>query len=103
MSPTAKTASVKLVTIISPSEFAESLAKELLSLGVTGYTWTTAEGRGIHGPRHRGIVEANVRLEVVTQPALARKILDLVATTHADDAMLAYAMDVEAVPQKRFA
>jgi hypothetical protein len=94
---------IKLVTIVAPYENAESLAGELHDLGVTAFTSSRADGRGLHGPRNYGVLDgANVRMEMLVNADLARKILDYVAVAHDGDAMVAFAVEAEAAPRRRF-
>ncbi|HEY2518096.1 MAG TPA: hypothetical protein VGI39_44810 [Polyangiaceae bacterium] len=98
-----RTAKVKLVTVIVPYERVEAFEKDLRHLGIRGYTSMTADGQGHHGPRTSGLFDsANVRFEILARPHDAAGVLGLVDGKYADEAVVAYATDVEAVPATRF-
>lgn len=103
MSEPMHTAKAKLVIVVGPSELSDHLARDIRELGARGFTFTRANGHGAHGDRTFGILDgANGRFEIVASPALAAKILDHVATQFGDRAVIAYALDCEAVPFERF-
>ena len=103
MSTATRTAKVKLVTIVLPSELTESFIHELRSLGVNGYTAVKAEGGGHHGRRVTGFVEsANVRVEVLADAAVTKAIFAFVEKRYRGDAVIAFAADVEAIPHDKF-
>jgi nitrogen regulatory protein PII len=104
MSTPIKAAKVMLVTIIAGYEMKERISTELSAFGVSGCTVVRADGHGLHGTRKFGFVDgANVRIEVIVLPEFGVRILDLIATSYAGEAVLAYAQDVLAVPSERFA
>ena len=104
MTDSFETAKVKLVTILASFEFGEQIADELRALGVSGYTKTKADGWGLHGSRQFGIVDgANVRIDILVGAELAQKILRVMVANFADQAMVAFSHDVEAVPIHHFA
>jgi nitrogen regulatory protein PII len=97
------TAKVKLVTIIASFQLGDRIATQLRALGVSGYTKTKADGWGQHGTRQYGIVDsANVRIESLVRPELARQILQAVVANFANLAIVAFTQDVEAVPTDHF-
>jgi hypothetical protein len=97
-------ADVKLVTIIAPCGLGDRVAEELRVLGASGYTKAKADGWGIHGARQFGLVESsNVRFDVLAGAAVAKSILQSVAQNFEDEAMVAFAQDVQAVPHRHFA
>jgi len=96
-------AKVKLVTIVASSELVERLTAALKALGASGYTSMIVSGRGLHGPRSPSAFDSgNVRLETAVSPAVAGKILEHVTAHYAGFAIVAFAHDVEAVPQSHF-
>lgn len=104
MSESFKTAKVKLVTIVLPSELSESFIAELRHLGVHGYTSMKADGGGHHGHRVTGFVEsANVRIEVLASAEAAKAVFAFVHKRYSQDAVIAFAADVEAYPHDSFA
>jgi len=100
----AATAKVQLLTIVCANELEERLAADLRAFsGISGYTLTHANGRGLHGPRELGIVDgANVRIEVLMAPQLAQKVLDLLAVKYDEEPLTAYMQEVEAFPRAHF-
>jgi hypothetical protein len=104
MSSAIETAKTMLVVMVGPSELSDGLGRDLRELGVVGFTTMTVNGYGAHGRRKYGILDgANIRFEIVAKPDLASRLLDLVATRYADQAVIAYASPIEAVPSDRFA
>lgn len=94
---------LKLVTLIIPFELSESVLGELATAGVTAYTSTRADGRGLHGPRKNGFLDsANLRVEILTTPAIAAELFAIVTKRYADAAVVAFSMDVDAVPASHF-
>jgi hypothetical protein len=103
MSSPAKTAACKLVIVVAPFELRDHVIGDLKHLGLKGFTTMRVDGGGAHGPRTYGVLDgANVRFEVITSPQLAQQLLAHVAATLADRAVLAYSLDVEAVPFDHF-
>jgi hypothetical protein len=99
-----QTANVKLVSIIGSSHCGDRIASDLRALGVSGYTKTKAEGMGVHGSRAFGIVDgANVRIDTLVGTELATAILQTIARNFAGQAVVAFAVDAEAVPASHFA
>jgi len=97
------TTKIKLVTVIGSFHFGDRIASELRALGVSGYTKTKAEGMGVHGSRQFGIVDgANVRIDTLVAPELAAAILQTIAKNFAGQAVVAFAVDAEAVPSSHF-
>ncbi|MDX2183298.1 MAG: hypothetical protein SFW08_04860 [Gemmatimonadaceae bacterium] len=69
------TTSRSLVTIICEPVLEQKIEDDLLRLGATGYTANEGRGRG-SAERHAGeIPGVNVRIETITDAALAVKIL----------------------------
>jgi nitrogen regulatory protein PII len=93
-----------LVTVIVPTERLDSFSRDLTKLGIKGYTSINADGRGHHGSRQRGmLIAANIRFEMLVAPNVAEALLQLVEGAYADDAVVAFAVSVDAVPYKNFA
>jgi nitrogen regulatory protein PII len=102
--PMTETAKVALVTVIAASELEERLVKDLKGLGVRGHTRGKVDGSGIHGERVAGLAYAsNLRIEMLVSSALAQKILDRIATKYADQAVIAFVHQVQAIPSAQFA
>jgi hypothetical protein len=101
---TLETAKVKLVTIVAGEELLDGLEEHLKATGATGYTVGRADGRGLHGPRRSSFLAlANVRVEVLLQPADAQRLLERLAHGYAGRQVIAFSYDVEAIPKEHFA
>lgn len=99
-----ETAKVTLVVVIAVFELEVRLVKDLTALGVKGYTLGKVSGRGSHGPRMAGLVDApNMRIEMLVSEVLAERILDRIAKKYADQPILAYELPVKAMPADHFA
>jgi nitrogen regulatory protein PII len=89
---------VTLVTVVAVFELGDRLMKDLKALGVKGYTTGRVDGRGVHGRRLAGLVDAsNIRIEMLVEPALSKKILDRIAKKYEDQPIMAFVHDVEAM------
>jgi hypothetical protein len=76
----------------------------LSALGVRACTILQAEGHGLHGARKIGFLDnANLQIEMLVAPELGAKVLELIETSYAGEAVIAYAHEVQAVPLARFA
>jgi nitrogen regulatory protein PII len=96
-------AKVTLVTVIAAFELEQRLLHDLKVLGLDAYTVGKVDGRGLHGLRTAGLVDApSLRLEILVQASLAESILDLLANSYADAPLIAYVHDVAAVPAENF-
>jgi nitrogen regulatory protein P-II 2 len=97
------TVRVSLVTVIAVFELEERFVEDLRALGVKGYTVGKVEGRGAHGHQMAGLVDApNMRLEMLVPPALARRVLERIADRYADQPIMAFCHEVEAMPADLF-
>ena len=98
-----ETAKVTLVTVVAAFEIEERLVRDLRALGVRGYTLGKVEGRGLHGHRMAGLADAsNMRLEMLVTPALAQRILERIESKYAEQPIIAYVQDVQAIPEEHF-
>jgi len=89
---------VTLVTVVAVFELGDRLMKDLTALGVKGYTTGRVDGRGVHGRRLAGLVDAsNIRIEMLVDPALSKKILERIVKKYEDQPIMAYVQDVEAL------
>ena len=96
-------AKVKLVTVVASFQFGDRICDDLKALGVSGYTRSKVDGWGVHGARKAGFIDgANVRLETLVGAELADKVLRMIATNFTGDAVVAFAVDAEAVPSSHF-
>ncbi len=97
-------AKVTLVTVVAAFELEPRLSNDLRAIGVTAYSVGKVDGRGVHGLRTAGLVDASsLRLEMLVAPELAERILELIAGQYAGQPIIAYVHDVLAMPAKNFA
>ena len=98
------TAHVKLVTIIAPSEFEDRLKEDLARLGAIGYTYDRVNGKGSHGTRTGGFIDAaNLRFQTLVPASTAARMLRHIAEQYLpDSAIVAYVVSAEAIPAERF-
>ncbi len=94
----------KLVTIIGESILEDSICKDILELGATGYTVTDARGSGDRGRRGgRWSTSSNVRIEVVCQEDVAERIKAHVHEKYFNDyAMILFETDISTVRPDKF-
>jgi len=99
----AETARLTLVTVVAVPELEDRLLHDLRALGVRGFTLSRVDGRGMHGHQMAGLVDApNMRVEMLVAHATAAKVLDRIAKKYADQPILAYSHEVQAVPAEPF-
>lgn len=94
----------KLLTIVTEALIESSLTTDLKRLGAGGYTIVDARGSGSRGIRDAGWSSSgNIRIEVVCDPALARRIADhLRENYYRDYAMILYVSDVSVLRPEKF-
>ena len=103
MANSVETASVKLVTILAPVTLGDAIVNELRQIGVTGYTTSQVNGWGQHGTRQFGLNdEPNIRIDTLVSAELARVILARIDAKAAENGMIAFEQDAEAVPRRHF-
>lgn len=99
----------KKVVIITEKYITQKVAKLIEDCGASGYTITSAGGKGSRGNRSEGrggVSEAyaNVKFEViVSDEAMAHKIVDTVAETYFENySGITYLENVEIVRPQKF-
>lgn len=94
----------KLLTIVTEAVIEASLAADLKRLGAGGYTIVDARGSGSRGVRDAGWSSSgNIRVEVVCDPAIAKRIADhLREHYYRDYAMILYVSDVSVLRPEKF-
>jgi hypothetical protein len=98
-----ETAKVTLLTIIAVTELEDRLVRDLKALGVRGYTIDRVEARGTHGHRFAGLVDAtDLRFEMFVTLPIVHKVLDRITKHYADQPIMAYYHEVEAMPARHF-
>jgi len=97
------TTKITLVTVIAAFELQARLAKDLKAAGVKGYTVGKVDGHGTHGHRAAGIADASsIRIEMLVSPTVAEAILKRLASEYADQPLIAYVQEVQAMPAEHF-
>jgi nitrogen regulatory protein P-II 2 len=87
-----------LVTIIAEPVLEESLTRELLRLGATGFTVCSIRGRGSRGLRTGDIPGDGVRIETLVSADVADAILERAAASWFPDySVVAWKSTVEVV------
>jgi len=94
----------KLITMICESALEQELTQAVTKLGASGYTVSDARGKGAHGVRDASWPEnANVRIEVLCDDAVASKILDvLLDTYYAHYTLVTFVSDVGVLRPAKF-
>jgi hypothetical protein len=68
---------MQLLTILTEAVLEDTLIDEIMELGAKGYTISEARGRGTHGVRTgKWAAGGNIRIEVVGDAALCRRIVE---------------------------
>jgi nitrogen regulatory protein PII len=95
---------LKLLCIITVFEGVATVEEELSKQGVRGYSSWHVRGRGAHGRKRGGILEAdNQMFQTVTTADRAQKLLEWVERDLTQTyPSVAYAVDVDAVPSGHF-
>jgi nitrogen regulatory protein P-II 2 len=68
-----------LITVVAEAILEDHLVRDLRSVGITGYTASSARGQGSRGVRSGTGGEGNVRIEVLARPDVAEAGLALLA------------------------
>jgi nitrogen regulatory protein P-II 2 len=94
---------LKLLTIVTESVLTDPLIAVLKKLGATGYTVTDVRGEGSRGLRVGEVPGDNQKIELLTTPALAAQILDLLASQYFPNyAIVAWVCDVVVVRGEKY-
>lgn len=98
----------KKIVIITEKIITEQIAKVIESCGATGYTITSAGGKGSRGIRSAdrdsySETKANIKFEVITTDEIADKIAEKVASKYFQNySGITYAEDVEILRPAKF-
>jgi len=94
----------KLLTIITEAALENILIKDIERLGAQGYTITDARGKGGRGSRSAAWdANGNIRIEVVSDAAIASQIASHLKETYYDNyAMILFMSDVEVIRPQKF-
>ena len=94
----------RLLTIVTEAALEGRLVQELERLGAHGWTITDARGRGSRGVRNSAWdASANVRIEVVCEPATAEAIADHLRARYAPNyALILFLSEVLVLRPEKF-
>lgn len=97
-------ANCRLVTVVMEAALERTVARDLETLGVSGYTFADARGRGSRGVRASSWEHtSNVRLEVLCDAATAIRLMDHLREHYYQSwAMVMWAQDVEVLRPDKF-
>ncbi len=98
-----KTFPMKRVTIIGDETVRYRIVKEIQEMGCSGYTDYLVHGKGDRGVRPRHAEPANAKIEVITTPEVAERILNHIEAHYFNNyAMIAFLDDVEVLRGEKF-
>ena len=104
MSTTVELASVSLLTVIAEEILAEQITRDLTAAGATGYTVSAASGHGSRHLRSGSLAGENVRIEVLSSPALAETLLRRIAERYFTDyAVIAWLSEARVLRGDKYA
>ena len=93
----------KLVTIVCEPVLASSLVTAVRSLGATGFTMSDVRGEGSGEKSSGEVPNEKVKIEVVTDSELAKKMMDEIAKNYfANYSLIVYAQEIEVIRQEKF-
>ena len=94
---------VTRVTIIGAHSLHEALISEIRNLGANGYTYTMVHGEGERGIRPSNWSGPNGKLEVITNPEVAKRILEHIAARYFDQyPLIAYLDEVRVLRPEKY-
>jgi nitrogen regulatory protein PII len=94
----------KLITVICESCLEEPITKAAKETGASGFTVSDARGSGTHGLRDGSWPEnANIRIEILCDEAIATRILDLLIDMYyVHYKLVTFVTDVGVIRPKKF-
>ena len=93
----------KLVTIISEPVLSASLVTTIRSLGATGFTISDVHGEGSGEKSSGEVPNEKVKIEVVADGDLAKKIMTEIAKSYfANYSLIIYASDIQVIRHEKF-
>ena len=95
---------IKKLTIVIESILEDRLTRELLALGMKGYTASQVRGQGLPGgPTAEDFENATLKLETLITPDIADKALEHLAREYFPHyAVIAYVEEVQVVRGSRY-
>jgi nitrogen regulatory protein PII len=94
---------LKLITLITEQVLREQIARKILELGATGYTWSEVQGVGPRGTRRDAVEGNNIQIKIVCSAEIADAILTWFSRTYVDHyACIAWVIEVSVVHGERY-
>ena len=95
--------SFKLVTMISEPVLSNSLVTTIRALGATGFTISDVYGEGSGEKSSGEVPNEKVKIEVVADADLAKKIMVEIAKNYfANYSLIVYSSDIQVIRQEKF-
>jgi hypothetical protein len=95
---------IRRVTVYADASLEDSLLAKFTELGANGYTVVNCRGKGEHSvvtPIFSDV--SHVRIELLVQPAVAERIIDLLASGHYQSRAVAACVEtVQVAANERF-
>ncbi len=92
-----------LLTIVAESLLKDRLIQEIRHQGARGFTIVEASGEGSRQRRVGEILGDNIKIEIITKPELAHRILEtLKAEYFPRFAVIAYLSEVQVVREEKY-
>lgn len=96
-------AKFKLVTIICEPVLRTSLVATVRDLGASGVTLTEVQGEGSSDKNSGEVPDSKIKIEIISTPGLASKIMEHVAKEYFKDySLITYSMDIDVIRSGKF-